>query len=165
MKNVIIMLFLMLIVVTSALAGEKTSKAIDFKGTTLNGKEIKLSDFIGKVVILDFWASWCGPCRKEFPFLIDLYRKNMENDVVVVAVNLDENPADMKKFLSRLKTKVPFPIIADKSGKLPVIYKVDAMPTTLFIDKKGFIRFRHTGFKDAHKQKYKNELSVLVGED
>ncbi|MFQ5605516.1 MAG: TlpA disulfide reductase family protein [bacterium] len=145
-------------------ARENLTRAKDFKGLTVTGDKINLSDYKGQVVILDFWASWCKPCQKEFPFLIELYNTYYKKGLTVITVNLDENPVNMKKFLSKLKAKVLFPLIVDKEGKIPAMYKVEAMPTTLFIDKRGMIRSRHTGFKDSHKPIYHKELQLLLAE-
>lgn len=165
MRKIILALLLSLMAATTSFAKEKNTLAPNFKGITTTGDAIKLSDYKGNVVVLDFWASWCAPCQKEFPFLIDLYNKNQKEDFVVIAVNLDEELANMKKFLAKLDTKVPFPIILDQDGKIPPKYDVDAMPTTLFIDKKGVIRYRHTGFKESHKRRYVNELNELLAEN
>lgn len=150
-----------------ALAKEETPSAIDFKGTTLSGEKIILSELRGKVVILDFWASWCGPCRMEMPFLINLYNKFDEaknKQFEIIAINLDEHSEDMQKFVKALKTAIPFPVIPDPKGKLPELYQVKGMPTTVFIDKQGLIRFRHTGFTDEHRAQYVRELNLLLQE-
>ncbi|MFQ5651155.1 MAG: TlpA family protein disulfide reductase [bacterium] len=142
--------------------------AMNFKGVSTTGEKIVLSELRGKVVVLDFWASWCGPCRKEFPFLIKLYKEfNSEEDknLEIVAVNLDEHSENMNKFLAKLKVETPFPVMPDPKGSLPKLYKVEGMPTTIFIDRKGVIRFRHTGFTEKERQKYVKELTQLLNED
>ncbi len=168
MKNFILSIVVTLIFAAPGLTREKTSTATDFKRVTTTGKKMQLSDYRGKVVILDFWASWCGPCRKEFPFLVDLFQDvnkgHKENILEVVAVNLDDHAGDMKKFLSELKMKVPFDIVRDTKGQLPAAYQVEAMPTTVMIDKKGVVRFRHTGFKEKSKVKYLEEVAGLIKE-
>lgn len=164
MKKIILTLFLSVIALTTCFSKERNTLAPNFKGITSKGDAIKLSDFKGKVILLDFWASWCRPCQKEFPFLIDLYNENKEKDFIILTINLDEQIVNMNKFLSKLEREVPFTIIVDKDGKIPLIYEVEAMPTTIFIDKKGVIRYRHTGFKESHKLKYKNELNNLLTE-
>ena len=151
-----------------ALAKENAVETTDFQGVTIAGEEINLSDYRGKVVIVDFWASWCGPCKKEFPFLVQLYKKVNKGErqyLEILAINLDGQPEMMKKFLTDLDDEVPFPILTDPEGKLPKKYKVEAMPTTLFIDREGKIRFRHQGFEKDHMQTYISELMALLKED
>ncbi len=138
--------------------------AANFSGQTASGDTVQLADYKGRVVVLDFWASWCKPCQKEFPFLIDLYEAYHEAGLVVIGINLDENPANMRTFLAKLKRKTPFPVIVDPKGKLPQIYNVEGMPTTVFIDRNGFIRYRQTGFETAHKARYVSVVKSLLGE-
>ncbi|MFQ5709620.1 MAG: TlpA family protein disulfide reductase [bacterium] len=147
---------------TTGFARETASAAANFDAVTSSGHKIKLSDFKGKVVVLDFWASWCKPCQKELPFLVDLCNQRKGKDFVVIAVNLDEQASNMKKFLSKLHVKVPFPIIVDRQGLIPPLYQVKAMPTTLLIDKQGVIRYRHRGFKESHKATLAAELNKLL---
>lgn len=163
MKKSILFLWLTLFVALLH-ASENSPTAADFSWMTTSGDKIKLSDFKGKVVILDFWASWCKPCQAELPFLVELFDNYKNQELMIVTVNLDEYEADKKKFLAKLNVKVPFPIISDKDGKLPSLYQVEGMPTTLFIDKKGAIRYRHTGFKKSHRKKYEEELQTLLQE-
>jgi thiol-disulfide isomerase/thioredoxin len=116
------------------------------------------------VVLLDFWASWCIPCRKEMPFLVEFYNANKDKKFVILAVNIDDKAENMNKFLSQLDTRVPFPIIHDAKKEIPPKYDLQAMPTTAFIDKSGNIRYRHTGFKDSYKEDFSKELETLLSE-
>lgn len=135
---------------------------IDFDATTVNGNQVKLSDLSGKVIFLDFWASWCKPCKEEFPYLINLYDNYKDSGFVVIAVNVDTDNEKINNFLSNLSIKVPFTVITDKEGKLPDLYKLDAMPTSFLIDKKGIVKFKHTGFELSDKEKYVKEIRELL---
>lgn len=164
MKKLVLALYLCGISAPGFVA-EKSSVAPNFQGVTVSGETVKLSDFENKVLVLDFWASWCEPCQEEFPFLIDLYKQYKDEGFVVIAINLDEHPEAMQKFLARLEIqKVPFPIISDSKGKTPKLYGVEAMPTTFFIDRKGMIRYKHAGFKESYKRDYERELRELLTE-
>lgn len=115
------------------------AKAPDFTLETLDGKEVNLSDYKGKKVLLNFWATWCPPCKEEMPDM-EKYSKQMGKDVAILAVNIDpEN--DVKAFIK--ENGITFPILLDsQSAKNPVNekYKVLAIPTTYFIDSNGVIR-------------------------
>ena len=122
--------------------------APDFSGKITAGKEIKLSDYQGKVVLIDFWASWCSPCREEMPELIKFYKAINNPNFEIIAVNIDNDIENMNHFLDKLSPKPGFPIFIDDKQQVPPLFKIEAMPTTIFIDKKGLIRYRHDGFKD-----------------
>jgi thiol-disulfide isomerase/thioredoxin len=156
-------LILLLLIIFNA-AGLSQEKAPDFSGKTLNGKEIKLSDYQGKVVLIDFWASWCPPCREEMPELIKFYKSHNNNDFELIAVNIDEKSSNMEQFLGKLFPEPQFPIIVDDHQQIPPLFNIEAMPTTIFIDKKGDIRFRHDGFKEDYVNDFNNELSQLLKE-
>lgn len=162
MRKTIFIAALALIACSSAAATEKDSKALDFTGKTSTGQLVKLSDYRGKVVLLDFWASWCGPCKKEFPFLVQLHRKLQDKNFVVLAINLDTDAVKMQDFLSKQKPGPAFPILVDPGGKLPVLYDVEGMPTTVLIDKKGIVRYRHLGFTAKDKKKLVQEVIDLL---
>ncbi len=136
-----------------------------FSGTTTNGEEIKLSDFEGNVVLLDFWASWCGPCRQELPFLIELYNDYHEAGFVILAVNIDDHIEYAQEFLDALDSQTPFPVITDPEKHLPALYEIEAMPTSVFIDKKGIVRYWHDGFKASHQRRYRDELTTLLNQN
>ena len=135
-----------------------------FSGTDLQGQQINLADYRGKVVLLDFWASWCAPCKQEFPFLIHLYQKYKKSDFIVLAVNIDNERKNMLSFLLKNDGIKSFPVIFDPEKKIPPLYDLQAMPTSLFIDKKGIIRFIHNGFSDSKKEEFQKELTILLNE-
>lgn len=110
-----------------------------------NGKLQSLKQYRGKVVYLDFWASWCGPCRQSLPMLNDLYSELKRKGFEVVAVNLDENTADAKAFLNEFP--VQYPVLLDPKGSVPSKYELPGMPTSYIIDKQGNIEQVHIGFK------------------
>ncbi len=168
MKTTMLSLLTALLLCSQSFAKDRATPAADFSGVTSTGEKIKLSAFRGKVVVLDFWASWCGPCRKEFPFLIKLYKeinKGEAQNLEIIAINLDEHSDNMQKFLANLKTDVPFPIVPDPKGDLPKTFKVEGMPTTVFIDKQGNVRFRHVGFTEKDRSKYVKQLNTLLHEN
>lgn len=115
------------------------AKAPNFKLETLGGNEVELSDYKGKKVLLNFWATWCPPCKKEMPDL-EKYSQQVGNDVVILAVNIDpEN--DVKSFVE--DNELSFIIPLDRRGEKKQVneqYKVHSIPTTFFIDSKGIIR-------------------------
>lgn len=135
-----------------------------FSGKTLNGENLSLSDYKDKVILVDVWASWCGPCKQEFPFLIELYDKYSDKDFSILTVNIDEEKENVKKFISHLKKDVPFKIIFDPEGKIPTKFNIDAIPTVYILDKKGVVRYSHLGFMDSEKDKYKSEIETLLNE-
>lgn len=139
--------------------------APDFAAANLEDALLRVTDFRGQVVIIDFWASWCGPCRKEMPVLIELYQEFQQSGLVILAVNIDERHENMQQFLKNLSTPVPFEVLVDPEQKIPPLYELEAMPTTVFVDKLGIVRYRHAGFREADKTLYKKELVELLGEE
>ena len=168
MKQLLLFLFLILSfnnLIADELSG-KAAPAFSIKDT--QGKDINLSDYRGKVVLLDFWATWCVPCNKEFPYLIKFYQEHYKDDFIILAVNIDNSEENMNRFLREqyLDSYVShkFPVIFDRDKKIPPLYKLESMPTTIFIDKKGIIRYMHTGFNDARKKEFREELATLLRE-
>ncbi len=148
----------------AAFSIESGTKAPAFKGNTLDGGTIKLEDYRGKVVLLDFWASWCGPCRKEMPFLAELYKEFEGHDFEILAVNIDKKKKNAEKFLKKLDVKIKFPVIWDKKKEIPPLYGIKTMPTTVLIDKKGNVRYIHDGFSESLKNQFRKEVRELCGE-
>jgi thiol-disulfide isomerase/thioredoxin len=117
--------------------------AYDVTLDTLNGDQVTLSDLRGKAVMLNFWATWCGPCRIEIPHMIELYDEYRDSGFEILAVNLRENPAQVQAFTEQLG--MSFPVALDTNGQAGAAYYVRAIPTTFFLDSDGVIRFIHQG--------------------
>jgi len=111
--------------------------ALDFKLKDLNGKEVSLSDFKGKKVLLNFWASWCPPCKAEMPDLEKLYQQTKDSDLVILAVNLGEDKTTAKSFIEN--NKYNFTVLLDLDQGTANQYNIVAIPTSFFIDKEGNI--------------------------
>ena len=112
-------------------------QAPDFKLSLLNGGETYLSDFSGKPVMLNFWATWCPPCREEMPYLQQIHEQRSA-DVVVLTVNMAENAGDVEEFIREFG--LSFPVLLDSNGDVAQQYGVRAIPTTFFIDKSGILQ-------------------------
>ncbi|MFH0881282.1 MAG: TlpA disulfide reductase family protein [Lentisphaerota bacterium] len=130
----------------------------DLKASAFDGT---LPDMKGKVVLVDFWASWCGPCKQSFPELEKIQAAYKKRGVVILAVNEDEEPSDMQLFLK--KNPVSFPVVRDHENKFITAVGVDSMPTSLVVDSSGHIRHIHTGFNgDATVTQLKAQLDELL---
>jgi len=109
---------------------------------TVDGRQVSIEDFEGKVLFLNFWATWCGPCRMEMPSMAGLYRQLKEEGLVMVAVT-DEDPETVRTFLER--DSYPFPVLIDTARTLSIRFRVTALPTTLVIDDERRVVMEHTG--------------------
>ena len=141
---------------------EQAAPAFELKseGGGKPGATIKLSDYKGRIVLMNFWASWCGPCREEMPLLEDLYNKYKDQGLVVLGINVDSEVAQAMKFLD--KEPVTFPILLDSESAVSEKYQVDAMPTTYIIDRDGTIKAHHRGYRDGFMDKYDQEIQELL---
>ena len=123
------------------------NRAIDFQVTALDGKAVKLSDYRGKPVLLNFWATWCGPCRYEVPFLDQINSAYTSQGLVMMPVDIGENSTTIQNFMTSLN--VTLPALMDANQTVSKIYSLTGIPTTLMIDKDGVIRFKLIGaFQD-----------------
>ncbi|MBK5240979.1 TlpA disulfide reductase family protein [Clostridium sp.] len=111
--------------------------ALDFKLKDLNGKEVSLSDFKGKKVFLNFWASWCPPCKAEMPDIEKLYNETKNSDLIILAVNLGENKSDVTSFIN--DNKYSFPVLLDSDQNVAAQYNIQYIPTSFFINAEGNI--------------------------
>ncbi|HUO78759.1 MAG TPA: TlpA disulfide reductase family protein [Steroidobacteraceae bacterium] len=115
----------------------------------------------GQVVMVNFWASWCEPCRKEFPLLDQIYKKYKAAGFTLVGVNVEPEAKDAESFIA--KTPVTFPIVFDKDSVVSKQYHVSGMPTTVLIDRKGVLRWVHRSYVPGDENEYLNQVrSVLM---
>jgi thiol-disulfide isomerase/thioredoxin len=144
------------------LASAVEGAAADFTLKSKAGSNIRLQELRGEVVLLNFWASWCGPCREEMPLMDKIYKQYKDLGFTILAVNVDEDPADADRFLASVP--VSFPVLYDSQSKVSELYKVDAMPTTILIDRDGNKRFLHRGYKVGYEDQYEQQVKQLVRE-
>lgn len=158
MKNVMLVVLLM----CSTLLGAKevSGPAPDFTLASASGKNIKLSELRGEVVMVNFWASWCGPCREELPLLDALYQQYRDYGFTLLGVNVDENRGAADKLLEQIP--VSFPVLYDPTSAVSELYQVDAMPSTILIDRDGNLRYLHRGYKPGYEDQYDAEVKALV---
>ena len=126
------------------------------------GQNIDLAKLKGQVVMLNFWASWCGPCRTEMPLMDQIYKKYSAAGFTILGVNVDTDSSDAQKFLSQVS--VSFPIAFDRDNKVSQMYAVSAMPSTVFIDRQGNVRSIHRGYKAGDEAEYLATIRSLIKE-
>lgn len=134
---------------TNSSSLQEGDPAPDFELTTLTGKKTNLSDFKGKKIILNFWASWCPPCVAEMPHMQKFYEKNKDNGIEIVAVNLtsmEKKIQDVKDFSN--KYELSFPILLDEKGEIGSKFQAFGIPTSYIVDSKGIIRKKIVGPMD-----------------
>ena len=123
---------------------------------------MSLADLKGQVVMINFWASWCGPCRQEFPALDQIYAKYKPMGFTLVAINVESEQADAEKFLSA--TPASFPILFDPDNMVSGKYGVSAMPTTVLVDRQGRVRWQHRAYKPGDEAKYIEQIRAALRE-
>ena len=123
---------------------------------------VDLTSLRGRVVYLDFWASWCGPCRQSFPWMERMKTNYEALGLAIVAVNVDGDRADADKFLHQFHPT--FDVRFDPKGELAELYKVQGMPSSVLIDRHGVMRFMHLGFRPVDGAIYEAQLRELLAE-
>jgi cytochrome c biogenesis protein CcmG/thiol:disulfide interchange protein DsbE len=123
---------------------------------------LDLASLTGRVVYLDFWASWCGPCRQSFPWMQTMINAYQGKGLAIVAVNLDRDRVDADKFLDQFKPT--FDVRFDPKGEFAEFYKIKGMPVSLLIDRHGVTRFTHVGFRPVDAAAYETQLRELLAE-
>lgn len=159
--HLVVMLSAILVAV-SVQAGEVSGPAPDFTLKSNNGKNLKLSEYRGTVVLINFWASWCGPCRQEMPLLDELHKKYSSYGFTVLGVNVEEDSAGANKILREIP--VSFPVLYDTANKVSKAYDVSAMPSTVMVDRDGNMRYLHKGYKPGDEASYKKWVKKLIRE-
>ena len=148
--------------VTPASGSNRMEAAPDFSLMNRNGEMVTLSEFRGQVVLINFWATWCAPCRKEMPYLEQIYQRYERLGVTLLGVNVEDGPEEAKAFLK--ETPVTFPVLFDTDKTVSSLYGVEAMPTTILVDRQGKIRFIHYGYQAGYENEYQDQIRMLVRE-
>jgi peroxiredoxin len=143
-------------------AASSSGPAANFTLKSAGGENIRLSEYRGQVVLLNFWASWCGPCRQEMPELDTLHQKYADLGFTVFGVNVEQDRKMADKILRDIP--VSFPILFDDQNTVSELYDVDAMPVTVLVDRNGEIRFMHRGYKPGYEVEYEAQVRELVRE-
>ncbi len=144
---------------SSGLAGQT---APDFVLKSATGENMRLSEYRGDVVMINFWATWCGPCRQEMPLLDELYGRYQRVGFSLLGVNIDDDSRRAMAMVDELG--VSFPVLFDEHKEVSKLYQVEAMPVTLLLDREGTVRYVHHGYKPGYEQKYLDEIRSLLRE-
>lgn len=138
------------------------SAAPDFTLKSASGENLKLSEYRGDVVLINFWASWCGPCRQEMPVLSELHDKYKALGFTVLGVNVEEDSSKALRLLQDIP--VSFPVLFDNESVVSKQYDVVAMPSTVLVDRDGNMRYLHKGYKPGLEEVYMQQIRNLVRE-
>lgn len=136
--------------------------APDFTLKSDGGPNLRLSEYRGQVVMLNFWATWCGPCRQEMPLLNALYEQYRKAGFTLLGVNVDDAQAHARTMAR--KFGVRFPVVFDNDKRVSKLYQVDAMPSTVLIDRDGRVRYRHRGYRPGYEKQYQAQIRELLKE-
>jgi peroxiredoxin len=151
------------LVASFAYAATISGPAPNFTLQSRDGKSVSLADLKGQVVMVNFWATWCGPCRQEMPHLEALYERYNSLGFTLLGVNVEDNPEGAKKWLEE-NGPVTFPVLLDPKNQVSKLYKVTAMPSTVLVARDGTMRFIHHGYKPGYEGEYQNQVRTLLRE-
>ena len=152
-----------MLVASLAYAATVSGPAPNFTLQSNAGGQVSLASLKGKVVMVNFWATWCVPCRQEMPHLEALYQKYNSLGFELLAVNVEKNNAEgARKWLQ--ETPVTFPVLFDPENQVTKLYKVQTMPSTVIIGRDGTMRFMHNGYKPGYENDYQTQVRALLRE-
>ena len=151
------------LVASLALASDASKgPAPNFALQSNGGAKVSSAQYKGDVVMINFWATWCVPCRTEMPKLEALYQRYNKLGFKLLAVNVENNPEGVKKWLA--ETPVSFPVLFDTKSEVSKLYKVETMPTTVIVAKDGTMRYIHHGYQAGTENDYQTEVRTLLRE-
>jgi peroxiredoxin len=136
--------------------------APDFTLRSLGGPNLRLQEQRGQVVLVNFWATWCAPCRKELPHLNRIADKYRSAGLVMLGVNIDDDVRNAADVATKLGVK--FPVLLDTDKKVSRLYDLNSMPSTLVIDRSGRVRYLHRGYQDGYETEYDKQIRDLLKE-
>lgn len=142
------------------IAVELDELAPDFTLRSNTAFNLRLADFRGQVVMINFWATWCGPCLQEMPILDRMHEKYESAGFTLFGVNVDKDPLKAERFIQQLG--VSFPILYDDESIAGDLYDVDSMPFSVFVDRAGYLRYVHKEFKPGDEKGYEPIIQALV---
>ncbi len=145
-----------------ATASADSSSAPGFTLESRDGGVVSLAEHQGHVVMINFWATWCGPCREEMPHLEALHQRYSSLGFTLLGVNVEENSQDAVDWLEEMP--VSFPILFDPENRVSALYDVVAMPSTVLVDRQGRIRFLHHGYQTGYENEYQTQIRALIRE-
>ena len=155
---------LALAILTPAAAATPSTNALapDFTLRGADGRNVRLDELRGQVVLVNFWATWCGPCREEMPRLETLYEKYHKSGFVLLGVNVDDDPRTA--LATAAKLNVSFPVLLDTDKHVSKLYDLSTMPSTVVIDRDGKVRYLHRGYRDGDEAEYEQTIRGLLKE-
>ncbi len=162
MTRMVLSLAASLSLATLAFAAETAGPAPDFSLQSRAGETVSLAELRGNVVMINFWATWCGPCREEMPHLEALYQRYSGLGFTILGVNVEEDSSLSDRFLA--DTPVTFPILFDPANGVSELYDVLAMPSTVIVDRNGNKRFIHHGYQPGYENEYQTQIRALLRE-
>jgi peroxiredoxin len=146
----------------SAAAALTAGPAPDFTLHSVGGSNLRLKEQRGQVVLLNFWATWCGPCREEMPHLNRLYEKYRASGFLLLGVNVDDDVHNAAGTSNKLGLQ--FPVLLDTDKKVSRLYQLSTMPSTVLIDRDGRVRYIHLGYKGGYEETYDRQIRELLRE-
>jgi len=161
-KSIIALVFSVFAASSLASSGMEGQLAPDFALKSSTGENLRLSEFRGDVVMINFWATWCGPCRQEMPLLDELYARYQRVGFSLLGVNIDDDSGRAMDMIEELG--VNFPVLFDARKEVSKLYEVEAMPVTVIVDRTGTVRYIHHGYKPGYENKYLDQIRSLLRE-
>ncbi len=153
---------IMLAAAAVASTGFTGKPAPDFALKNRDGENVRLSDLRGDVVMINFWATWCGPCREEMPLLDEMHARYSRVGFSLLGVNIDDDQRRAEQMIESLG--VSFPVVFDSTKQVSQQYDVSAMPVTILLDREGVVRYVHYGYKPGYEDKYLEQVRELLRE-
>lgn len=162
-KNLTLGLLVTVLAATSlASSGLEGRPAPDFALKSSTGENLRLSEYRGDVVMINFWATWCGPCRQEMPLLDELYTRYARVGFNLLGVNIDDDSRRAMQMVEELG--INFPVLFDSRKEVSKLYEVEAMPVTVLVDRAGNVRHVHHGYKPGYEDIYLDQVRALLRE-